>query len=259
MHTKLISSLLLSAAAALIVATPAFADEAPTKRNCQYSATIGVRGQYNLDDFGASASNGEPVANTVLVASCGKWSFDHWTSTQLTGGGTYGSRGTGDEHDLEITYSDSVESPVGKVGVSAHIAWYMLDLGMGLGNLSDDYIQSDITVNRSVSIGRHWTITPYARYIHDFATGSGNPDYNFARFGVQVDGPVTLPILGKTTLSGELAHTWGLDGATDPHSSVWHGQFDLTKSLSTHLSASAGVRFTQRHDSAPTFTLTYHW
>ncbi|OGG49071.1 hypothetical protein A2678_01235 [Candidatus Kaiserbacteria bacterium RIFCSPHIGHO2_01_FULL_53_31] len=222
---------------------------------CSRLIVLGFQGSYPLQDFGFEASGNKPVNQDMFLVSCGHFSVDVWTSVELSDDGKYAERGPGDEWDLELTYDNSVETPVGKVNYEIYAAYFALDLGKGLNDISDDYFEVYGEVSKELQVGRVG-IAPFARYIHLF--GIDEIDLDFVRTGIRLDVPFTLPLVGELRGHGELAHAANLNGGgAVEHRHVWRGELDLTKELGAGWCVTVGVKLTEFARVTPIVKLAY--
>lgn len=247
MRTKIIATLL--SISSFTIVSPALADEVEPK--CSKTAVFGWQGSYPFQDFGTDASNGKDVSQNVLAVTCGNVTVDWWSSTQLTGG-DYGNRGTGDEHDIELTYADSANTPAGPIRYEAYAGYFAVDLGDGLGNPKDDVIQLYGEVARPIPVKGGWKATPFVRYLHLIVMGDGNADLDFIRAGARLSGPVDVPIVGMVNVSGEAAHAFNLNKAgTVPHKNVWRGEATVAKPIGKGWTLVGGAKFTEHAGVTP--------
>lgn len=240
--TKLVS--ILCTACALIFASPAFAAE---ESKCSGLAMVSVQESYPFQDLGFDASPGTAVTQNMVAVTCGKVTVDWWSSTGLTTDGTYGKRGGMDEHDIELTYTDSADTPIGKVSYSVYAAYFAIDLGKGLKGTDDDFAQFYAEVAKPINAGT-WTVTPFARYIKTVPVGS-QKGFNTLRVGGRASGPVTLPLFGEVTANSEIAHS--KNGGVIPYKSVWRGDASIAKPIFWDVTGAVGVKLTEHVGTTP--------
>lgn len=250
MRATLVTTLLSSLVAFGSVSS-AFADESSAPSKCSGLAVLGVQGGYPFQDLGFDASNSVPVMQDMLAVTCGHFTADWWSSTQLSGG-DYGHRGAGDEHDLELTYANSAQTPIGTVNYSLYAAYFAIDLGKGLGNTADDVAEVYGEVSRSLAISKSWTLSPFVRYMHVFPMSSGYDSFDWVRGGVRLNGPLSLPIVGEISTSTEVAHTTNFNpNGVVQYRQVWRGEINITKQLDYGWSGTVGVKFTEHVGTTP--------
>ena len=256
MRAMLVTTLLSVTLLGSGVASSVFAEEPSAPTKCSRLMVFGGQKGYPLQDLGIDGSAGKYVTQNMLAVTCGHFTADWWSSTQLSGG-TYGRRGKGDEHDFELTYVNSVNTPIGKVNYAAYAAYFALDLGKGLGSTADDYAQVYGEVSRPIAVSKSWTLSPFVRYIHNFPmTGAYHP-LDWVRVGGRLNGSLFLPVVGKVATSMEVAHTtnFNSDGVV-PFKEVWRGELDFAKPLGYGWTGTLGAKFTDHVGATPLVKFT---
>jgi len=268
---KIISTLLLATITAVLLSTPTAAqtiNEAsgprdnqtkivslPEEESCSGLVVFGFQSGYPLQDLGIDASDKKAVSQNMFLVRCGHFSIDVWTSAQLSGG-TYGHRGSGDEWDLEMNYANSVETPLGKFNYEFYAAYYALDLGEGLRDSEDDYVQIYGELARTFQVGR-FQVTPFGRYIHLFAIGDFD-DLDFIRAGVRIGFPFSVPLVGNLNGYLDASHTSNLNASgVVTHQEVWRGELGVSRDLGLGWSVTLGTKFTEFVGATPLMKLTY--
>ena len=212
----------------MLSAAPAFA--AP----CNITATASVQNGYIAQDVGVVL---EPhfVSQTDIALNCGKWSFDAWHSVKLSGRGTFFKRGGGDEVDLSGTYTDSMETGLGKFVYSATVGDYFF--APGFTDLSNDTVDVHMQVGRPFNAG-NLTIMPYGRITEYLSWGGGNHhDLVLFRPGVQFDLPLTPWLTASVDVAGSIGPRGG---------DIFRPTAGLTASLGNDWKSTVGVKATDR-------------
>lgn len=201
---------------------------------CTNTAYASIGDGYVLQDFGGMASK-KPSLQAGVTRTCGKWSFDTWTATELATKGVYGKRGYGDEVDFTVNYDTKVDTtPIGPLTIQGSAAYYILS---SFGKTNDDMVQLYVDVGRPMQI-RKTTVTPYVRPIQWVGLGALS-DETLLRTGVRFARP-----LGKTlSLDGDVAHTQQLTS----NKSVWLAKAFVNKDLGGGFTASVGAKITERN------------
>ncbi|MBI3572164.1 hypothetical protein HY091_01350 [Candidatus Kaiserbacteria bacterium] len=84
-----------------VIGAAVFALWAPSLAQASDTLTLGVTSNYVLQDLGIEASRNPGIILDRLHTS-GNWTLEWWQRVDL-GGGVYGNRGFGDEHDFSLT------------------------------------------------------------------------------------------------------------------------------------------------------------
>ncbi len=180
---------------------------------CNFNAysTLLVGG-YLYQDFGTRATK-KPVLQSGLTTTCSGWNVDLWNSSQLTGDGTYGRRGGGDEFDITIWYGGKVETALGPFTYSIGGAYYALAHNKaGLFSMPDDvgYLYGE--VGRPFTVSVPWsekaaTLTPTFR-LADYLYLAGGHDI-MLRYGVAFIVPLPwnrFSVEGDVTAATKITH-----------------------------------------------------
>ncbi|MDO8624006.1 MAG: hypothetical protein Q7R54_01495 [bacterium] len=215
-----IKTVLLAPALLLLPVHTAAAQQEPT------SITLyeGVFTRYSFQDFGFHASH-EPVAQGGVTIIHGKWLFDWWHSVGLSEEGAFGRRGGQDESDFTGAFSDSFDSPLGKIDWSGTVAYY-ISVIPGDGDLyttRDDFIDFHVDVSRTYAVGSNVTITPFVRATEIAGIGI-EPAFTLIRTGARIAyAPVSW-----FTLKAEVSPSWNLtDNGPDVVRSTIDAVFNL--------------------------------
>lgn len=209
------------------VASPALA--------CQTTVYGSGWSDYLLQDIRFNV--GESVLQGGATRTCGRHSFDVWTSYGLSGNDDYGNRGFEDEWDFTYTFADTYQSPIGPLRFEASIAYWML---ADLGDADDDLIGSYVQVGRPFSVGP-LAVTPYVRFTQWIGVDLIE-DQTLARPGIGL----SLPLGGDWNASGDLSQTNNLTMG-DSH---LRGSATLSYSLSETTSLWVGGKFAEDADPA---------
>lgn len=189
-----------------------------------------VADRYIFTDFGEVASD-EPVFQGGVTRSFGNGcTADLWISVELSGQGSFGSRGGGDEIDVTGECARDFETPFGTVEASASVGYYVSDFGYGFGSAEDDLLAVKTSFGLPIAVTDRLTLTPAVspQYYRGFGlideivmvSTSGTADYQFSdRWSGSLE-------LGH---SENLTDDWGVDWG------VASVNFQQTESLSWSL------------------------
>jgi hypothetical protein len=131
----------------------------PAEPACGKSVSSGIYSEYAYPALGQVYWD-KPVIQTEAALSCGAWNYSLWNSSQLSGSGPYGRRGSGDEFDFTASYARSFESGIGPLEFEASAAYWLFD---GFAAMKDDYLAFDATIGRPFVVSESLTVTPYVR------------------------------------------------------------------------------------------------
>ncbi len=222
------------ALSASIIALAA-ASTASAQATCENVVYGAVHSGYAFQDLGVLAEEG-PVFQGGVSRTCGKITYDLFTSTALSADGPYGNRGGGDEFDVSATFNDSVESPLGTLEVEASVAyWFVADFA----TTTDDILGVYVQVGRPIEVTDTVTVTPYLRVSQWI--GNTYPDTTLVRPGVAV----SVSLSEQWSLAADVSHV----GDSVDHLSIWRSDLGVTYDFGRGLSATGSVKMA---DGMPT-------
>ena len=197
-----------------------------TAARCGKTAYGRVATCYVFQDIAIIATS-EPVFQGGGTLSCGPWSFDLWTSYELSSG-PYGNRGYGDEVDLSFYYRRSV----GSFEFEGSGAYYAEP---AFGRSSDDLVVFYGDIGRPIALGGV-TITPFARVSQWLGLGYfGNQ--TFVRPGLRF----SISLIDNVTLSGDISRSFDLTNSAG----VNRSEVTLAKDLGDGLGVTVNAKFTE--------------
>ena len=234
--TTLLAALLL----ALTFATGTKADTGTrVSTDCSFLAYTTAYTGYVYQDFGKWGDH-KPVLQSGITTTCGSWNVDVWNSSELSTTGRYGKRGGGDEGDLTVYYSDTVQTSLGPISYQFGGAYYALGYGKdGLDASKDDTAYGYLQVGRSFAVGTT-TLTPFVRpsiYQH---MSNQSPDY-VLRYGICFD----VPLAEHFSLRGDVTAA----SIFNQHRTVFRPTIWLAASLGNGWEIDAGLKTT--NDTGP--------
>ncbi|MBU2103903.1 hypothetical protein KKD95_02730 [Patescibacteria group bacterium] len=193
-------ALALSASITALIAFPAHAD-------CDTVVYGTVQNAYVYQDIGVVATD-KPVLQAGISKVCGKFTYDLWTSTELSTDGPYGNRSYGDELDLTINYDTEInDTPIGVVKVQVSAAYY---IATDFGNVDDDFGQVYVDFGRPIQFGSA-TVTPYVRPMQWLGVETIE-DTTLVRAGVRFNIPLdqSWSVRGDASRTSDLTHSTGV-------------------------------------------------
>jgi len=144
-----------------------------------------ITSRYVLQDLGIEASK-EPGVVTDLAITRGHWTFDWWQRVDLADG-EYGERGSGDEHDLTVTYNRQF----GQFSFEGSAAYFFL---APLGG-DNDGVQLYADLGRPIALKWGISVTPAVRVI-EFIGLDAMSSFTQLRYRM----PIAVPVLKQLTI-----------------------------------------------------------
>jgi hypothetical protein len=201
---------------------------------------VGVS-QGHLDrNYGIDIAPEKAIEGTVI-----SYTHDHFTgilrSFTLISSADYGHRGMGDEQQLQFAYHAADQTRLGRFEYQAAISYRLLDMGKGLGDISDDYIEFTGQLAYPIRLGGSWKITPYARVVKDIPVGHNNP-LTWEGGGVRL----YIPIMSDARLyvDGLFLHDVNSETAV-PHKNVWDIEVGVSRKLWFGVVGTMGATYPQ--------------
>ena len=198
---------------------------------CNRSAYASVGTAYPIQEAGYLATE-KPVLQSGVTLSCGPWSYDLWTSYELSNRSPYGARGEGDEWDLTIGYADEIQTAAGPIAFELSGSYWALT---SLGRMADDIVELYADVGRPFTIGGI-TIGPFFRVTEWVGLGAF-PSSTFVRPGVRIE----IPLSSRLTARGDVSRSFDLSDRL----AVTHGEAALEYALTDTWSVSVSVQATE--------------
>ncbi len=188
-----------SIALSVITAVVAFATTAHAQDCSNFAYGEGATG-YVLQDAQVVASD-EAVLQGAFSRTCDKVSYTVWGSALASGDGSFGNRGFGDEIDVGVSIADTMQTPLGRMNVSASADYFVL---ADFGDFGDDLVQIAVEANLPLNV-YGMTVTPYIRPIQWLGTGDID-DQTLVRPGVRF----SIPLTERISASADIAQTFTL-------------------------------------------------
>jgi hypothetical protein len=173
------------------IATTALADPcSKTVTAGYYSAGVDSDEPYLLSSKPSLVSDG--------ALSCGDFTYEVTSFTEISSQGKYGERGYGDEIDLKLIYDHVVATPLGPVQLEASSAyWKVTRFDRPDANLNF-YVEGA----RAFTFGKV-TVTPFVRATQWIGIGNFPTD-SFVRPGMRI----AFPISEKISVNAEITKSF---------------------------------------------------
>jgi len=207
-------------------AAPASAED------CETIVYAGVYSDYAFQDLGVLVDN-RPSAQAGATRTCGKLSYDVWTSTVLSSESPYGNRGGGDELNFTVTWSDTIESPAGTLEVEVSGAYWLL---ADFGRSRDDIVVASLKVGRPVNLG-NVTVTPYVQ-VSEWIGLDGDYRTTLVRTGLSAN----LSLSEQWSVDVDVSHV----EESFEDTSTWRSDLSLTRTLKNGWSVTGSALMAER-------------